>query len=391
MTELGQGEKSMTRRVRLGVVGCGDVATRHYLPPLTSIGDRAELVALYDPDAARLASAARTYGGRPCESLEELLAADVDGVVNLTPPRFHAPINLAILQAGKHLLTEKPLASTLQEAGTLIEAARARDLLLVSAPAITISAFMVDLRRLIAGGAIGRVTHARAQFSTFGPAGWLEYTSDPTWFYQEGAGPLVDLGVYMLHMLTELLGPARRLAALSGISVPTRAIQAGPATGKEIAVTVDDNTQMLLDFGRSTFAHVDASYCVHAAPGPMLEVYGSEGVLTVDNIFDDEGTLRLYRASTRAWETAPRLTATDFPTRGKYIFGGVVHLVDCVQRSQAPLLSAEHARHVLEIMLLAPRASREGRTLDLQTTFPYPKAWDLFERDLAGEPVAQRA
>jgi predicted dehydrogenase len=114
----------------------------------------------------------------------------------------------------------------------------------------------------------------------------------------------------------------------------------------------------------------------------MLEVYGSEGVLTAANIFDSEGTLRLYRAGTRSWETAPRLSATDAPHRGKYIFGGMLHLVDCIQRGQAPLLSAEHARHVLEIMLKAPEAAHEGRTIDLQTTFTYPKAWHAFERDL---------
>lgn len=373
----------MSKPVRLGVVGCGDVACRHYLPPMDTLAGRAALTACYDPDPVRLAAASKTYGGTAYTSLEGLLSSDVDAVINLTPPRFHAPINLQVLQAGKHLLSEKPLASTLEEADTLIATARDRGLLVVAAPAITTSAFVVDMRRLIAGGAIGRVTHCRAQFATFGPAGWLEYTSDPTWFYQEGAGPLVDLAVYMLHVLTELLGPARRVAALSGISVPRRTILAGPPAGREIEVQVDDNTQILLDFGDATFAHVDASYCVRAAPGSMLEVYGSEGVLVVDNIFNTEGTVRLYSAEKRSWETAPRLSDTGAPHRGKYIFGGVLHLVDCIARGQEPLLSAEHARHVLDIMQSAPRAAREGRTLDLRTTFAYPKAWDAFERDVA--------
>ena len=78
---------------------------------------------------------------------------------------------------------------------------------------------------------------------------------------------------------------------------------------------------------------------------------------------------------------APPQSACDAPTRGAYIFGGITHLVECVQRGLTPLLSAEHARHVLEIMLAAPQAARAGRTLDLQTTFPYPKPWHVFEQD----------
>lgn len=372
-------------RVRIGLIGCGNIAERRYLPGLATIADRAELTGVYDPDEPRMLHAVGQYGGRAYESLEALLADPaIEAVVDLAPPELHMPINLAALRAGKHLLTEKTLAGSLEDADTLIEEARARGLFFLSAPAIALSAQTVDLRRLIGSGMIGRVAYARAQLSTFGPAAWSEYTSDPTWFYQKGVGPLADLGIYMLHTLTELLGPVHRVAALTGISVPERTVLYGPATGKQITVTEDDNTQLLLDFGDATFAHLDSTFCAWSTPGPTLEIYGSEGVLALDSIYDPQGTLRLWRGgkdSPHMWETLPPLSASDAPTRGLHIFAGVTHLVDCLRTGRAPLLSAEHARHVLEIILTAPRASREGRTIELQTSFAYPKQWSAFEED----------
>ncbi|HEY8285429.1 MAG TPA: Gfo/Idh/MocA family oxidoreductase [Chloroflexota bacterium] len=377
-------------RVRVGVIGCGDIAFRRYLPGFAEIPEQAEVVALHDPDGVRMAAAATQYGGRPLASLEELLSAQgVDAVLNLTPPRLHGSVTLSALRAGKHVMVEKPIAGTVAEADVVIAEAAARGLVLVCAPAIAINAFMVDVRRLVHDGAIGDVTHARAQLATFGPAAWMEYTSDPTWFYQRGAGPLVDLGVYMLHALTEVLGPVRRLSAFGAISIPTRTVLAGPARGKEISVELEDNIQALLEFElpgregpRPAFAHLDASYCTWTTPGPMIEIYGSEGVLVVDNIYDERGTIRLWRGGkggARAWEIVPPISPSAIPNRGKHIFAGASHLVACVRTGRAPLLSAEHARHVLEVMLLATEAAHSRKTLDTKTTFAFPKQWGAWE------------
>jgi predicted dehydrogenase len=377
-------------KVRIGVIGCGDIAFRRYLPGFAEIPDQAEVTAQFDLDQERLRRAVAEYGGRPCTTLAQLLEReDVDAVLNLTPPRAHGPVTLAALKAGKHVMVEKPIAGTVAEADTLIAEAAARGLTLVCAPGITRDAFMIDLRRLVHDGTIGEVTHARLQLSTYGPAAWNEYTSDPTWFYQPGAGPLVDLGVYMLHSITEILGPVQRLSAMAGISIPERTVLAGPAEGRAIVVNVEDNIQTLLEFappantsGRPAFAHLDSTYCSWASPGPMIEIYGSEGVLAVDSIYDRKGAVRLWRGgknTPHAWEVVPPISTGAGSNRGNHIFAAASHLVACLRLDRAPLLSAEHARHVLEVMLLAGEAAREGRTLAPRTTFPYPKPWQEWE------------
>jgi len=373
------------KRLQIVLIGCGNIAERRYLPGFATIADRAKLAGIYDADTARMQATAARHDARTYPSLAALLAdTRIDAVINLTPPAMHHEVNLAALRAGKHLLTEKTIAGTVEQATTLIEEARARGLVFLSAPAIGLGAQMTDLRRWVERGTIGQVVSVRAQLSTMGPAAWTEYTSDPTWFYQRGVGPLPDLGIYMLHTMTDLFGPARRMTAFSGISIPERVALYGPVAGKEITVTADDNTQMLLDFadpageGRALWGNLDSSFCVWQAPGPQLELYGDRGVLAVDNIYDPKGTIRLWRGSREGeprWETLPPLTAWDADTRGLYIFEGARHLLACVRDGASPLLTPEQARHVLEIILAAPRSSREGRAIELETTFAYPKPW----------------
>jgi predicted dehydrogenase len=150
-------------------------------------------------------------------------------------------------------------------------------------------ASIVEARRLIRSGAIGKVAFARVRASHSGPASMTNWPTDPSWFYQKGSGPLFDVGVYGIHELLGLLGPARRVSAMSGMTEPTRTVRSGPFAGTVIDVTADDNTLILLDFGDSTFAIIDATFNVNAASGPRLEVFGREGTLNVPNNTNVDG------------------------------------------------------------------------------------------------------
>ena len=97
-------------------------------------------------------------------------------------------------------------------------------------------------------GAIGQPCFARVRSSHGGPAAG-NWPLDPTWFYQEGSGPLLDMGVYGIHEITGILGPAKRVVAFSGITEQVRTVRGGPFKGKQIDVTADDNTLLMLDFG----------------------------------------------------------------------------------------------------------------------------------------------
>jgi predicted dehydrogenase len=230
---------------------------------------------------------------------------------------------------------------------------------------------------LLAAGAIGKACFARVRSSHGGPAVGA-WPLDPTWFYQKGSGPLLDMGVYGIHDITGLLGPAKRVVAYSGITEPVRTVRGGPFKGKEIEVTEDDNTLMMLDFGESTFAVIDGTYNVNAAKSPQIEIFGRAGTLNLYNTQgnDPQAPLELFRLDAApgmdGWITprAPgRKTAVELEWDRLHRALLVKHLAECVRDGAHPVPSAEHARHALEIMLKSIESARSGKVLDLETTF----------------------
>lgn len=365
-------------RLRVGILGAGMIATigYGYLPHLGKIRDRIELTAIADRrlDLARAVAEAHEIG-RAVESLDDLLALDLDAVVNLLPGPAHFAASKRILEAGRHLVTEKPITGTLPEADELLDLADRRNLYVVAAPADMLASEWAQARDLVARGALGKVAFARVQSSHAGAAA-LSWPVDPSQFYQEGVGALLDLAVYGLTQVTGVLGPARRVSALSGITVPERRVRGGPFDGMTIPVSAPDNNLVLLDFGDSTFAVVDGTFNVVASRSPRMEVFGLEGTLLVNRGDVAAPPVEVYRldaAPGMAGWISPQ-TYELFPVgsdrfaelqRGSLI----EHLADCIRDGDEPVASGRHARHVLEVMLAAQQSAREGRVVDVVTTF----------------------
>lgn len=354
--------------IDLGVIGCGDVAFRTYLPGLAPLGERARVVGCFDAQSDRAEAAARLLPeARAFGTLDELLESTaLDAVVNLTPAPVHAEVTAQALRAGCHVYSEKPLAATVHEAGELIELAEARGKLLLCAPAVMATTRFQWIRELVSAGRIGRLSLAVGQLATMGPAAWREYTGDPAVHYGSGVGPLLDLGVYVLHAVTGLLGPALRVEAFGAIAIPRREVLIERLAGQTIDVAADDQVLLHLDFGHGVLAQVAAGFTVAATRAPVLELHGTEGTisLSVKGWYDECGPVELY-ADGRWQKIAP-------PSPSRYdhlIMAGVPHLVACLEGAQEPVLTAAHARHVLEIVAAAERSAREGCAVDLDTAF----------------------
>lgn len=371
----------MTSKIRLGILGAGMIATVEagFLPGLSRMRDRVEVVAITSRTRARAEAVAAEFGIPVVhDTLAQMLAdPELDAVLNLTPIEAHYETNLAVLAAGKHLVTEKPIASTLAQADEICALAARTGRHVLVAPADLLRREWSQARQLIAGGAIGQVAFARLQSSHGGPAA-MAWPADPTWFYQEGAGPLRDMGVYGLDRITGLLGPAVSVAAMSGLTRPVRRARGGPFDGLEIAVTEDDNALLLLDFGHATFAVVDATFNVVATKAPLVEIYGTEGTLLIGRPGAAGGgalALELFRVDAApglaGWITAQPMEAVPEPDPADVFSRAVLvdHLANILETDIRPVTGADRARHVLEIMLAASTAAAEGRTVPLTTTF----------------------
>lgn len=354
----------MTRRLTLALLGCGDVAQRDYLPELHRLADRVELVAVCGRTKARARAVAAQYGipAWYADYQRMLEECGAELVANLTPIQLHAETTLAALRAGKHVYSEKPLASTVAEAMLIAEEARRRGLTLVCAPCVMLFPQVRYARTLLESGAIGPVHAARGQ-GHGGVPPWSGYPSDPSPFFASGGGPALDMGVYPLHALTGLLGPARRVSAMAARAQRHFIVADGPARGKEIPVEVPDNWHLLLDFGNERLASVEATNCVQVTRAPQLELQGLRGTIALD-LLDVAAPVEIWREG--AWES---IGVPHARSSGPDHLLGIEHLAECVQTGARPILSAEHAIHVVEIVEAAARSAREGRAFTLESGF----------------------
>jgi predicted dehydrogenase len=353
-------------KIMLALLGCGDVAQRDYLPELHRLADRVELVAVCGRGAERARAVAAQYGAPLWYTdYERMLAeSDAHAVINLTPIQLHTETTIAALQAGKHVYTEKPVASSVADAARIADERRRRDRVLVCAPCVMLFPQVRYSQALLEQGTLGQVTGARG-YGHGGVPPWGGYMSDPSPFFARCGGPALDMGVYPLHALTGLLGPARRVTAMTSRIQRSFTVADGLAAGKVVPVEVDDNWQLVIDFGSGRLATVAANNCVPGSRAPQLELYGLQGTIALD-LLDVAAPVELLRAGA-GWERValPRTGRAAGPDH----LLGVAHLVDCIEQQRRPVLSVEHALHVVEIIEAGARSAAEGRTLALETTF----------------------
>ncbi len=342
----------------IGIVGCGNVLP-HYLAVARTLErqGRARIVIACDHDEQKRDHLVGELGiPRFTTAAEQVIAApDVDVVVVLTPMQAHAPLVCAALEARKHVLVEKMLAPTLEEAARVLAVAARSPGRLICAPHVLLSATYQKMWRRARSGEIGKISTARARY------GWADPYWEGAWVYQRGAGALFEFACYNVTSLTGLLGPARRVTAMSGIALPERAV-----AGRLVRVEEEDNAQVLIDFGESVLAVVTSGFNLQRYRGPALELYGAGGTM---QLLGDDWAPRgheLWRNSAGCWtlfeESDPGWSWAD----------GLRHLVDCIERRVPPLSSPEHAYHVLEILLKARAASATGRTQTVESTFVMP-------------------
>lgn len=368
------------KKVRIGVVGTGDVALKLYLPTISKIDPhKAEITVLCDADRARAERAQALFGGaRVVTSYQELVSSDeVDLVLNLTKHSMHVEVNLAAIESGKNVYSEKPLATTFKDADLTVRKAAQAGVTLASAPAIVLDPQIVMTRNLYTDGTLGKMCFARVHGSHEGAAMHGHYY-DTSWYHKrsEGGGPLFDTGVYALHTITGILGPAKRVVAFSGLCIPERQVGFVWEEGfKPYKMTsdVDDNVLMMLDWGEGTFGQVDISHCMLASQGPWAEFYGSKGVVVsgAGEAPRNEG-VPLMQVYLEKGPFDKRGWFKMYEDRGSFkwnISHGVEHVVDCIIEGRKPANSGEHARHVIEIIEKAVDSADTGKVTELVTSF----------------------
>jgi predicted dehydrogenase len=350
--------------VRVGIIGCGTISAAYFkgLKPYNIV----DVVACADLVPNRAAEKALEFEVPKACTVDELLAdPNIDLVVNLTIPKAHFEVNAAAIAEGKSTLCEKPLAVTREDGIRTVELARERGVRVGCAPDTFLGGGIQTCRKLIDDGWIGEPVAATAFMVGHGHESWHPA---PDFYYQAGGGPMFDMGPYYITALVNLLGPVKRVSGSTKSTFSERTItREGDRYGERIPVETTTHLAGTLDFASGAIATMIMSFDVWAHHLPRIEIYGSEGSLSVPDPNRFDGPVRVRRAGSDTWSEVP-LTHSPNVSRGI----GTADLAYGLVYGRAHRVNGDLACHVLDVMASFDDSSTTGSHVTMQTTCERP-------------------
>ncbi len=381
------------KTLKLGVIGLGDISNA-YLTNLKNYPEDIELYACACRTLEKAKAKCAQYGFQKAyPSGEELLKdPEIDIILNLTVPAVHYKYNLAALQAGKHVYSEKPLAATYAQGKEIMELASQKGLYVGCAPDTFMGSRIQTFRRLMDEGVTGKIVAGTASSISHG---WEWFHPNPEFFYQKGAGPVLDIGPYYMTALLSLLGPVRSVCAMGIQPQQERVIYSEPLKNQLLKVDPDVMTSLMavLEFQSGAIVNYSMVWDAWDSVMPRLELYGTKATLTIaeedpnagPNLFG--GDTLVKDQETYRWKNMPRLdgdedipwnvaevkhpyNATSYVTNNRGI--GIVDMARAILEGRSCRASGYMALHSLEVSEAILISAKEHRFIPIHSTFERP-------------------
>jgi len=357
--------------MRIGVIGCGDIARKAYLPQSRRF-PALEVVAVADLDAARAKALADEHGLR-AQSVDDLIAADdIDCVLNLTIPAAHHAVALRAIEAGKHVYSEKPFALTPEQGREVLAAAEAKGVRVGNAPDTFLGTAHQACRKLLDDGVIGRPLHAIALMLSPGHESWHPA---PQFYYQPGGGPMLDMGPYYLAALVNMLGPIDRVAGETAVMITPRVARHDNVKGLEMAVETPDHVAGTVRFADGPVATIVTSFAARHGKdfgSGQITVFGTEGTLIAPDPNHFDRPVRYRRTEDDDWtEATPQHTHPN----GRSL--GVADLALALRDDRPHRASGHLAQAVLESMVGFLTSAETGAHVPITTPHTRPAMMPL--------------
>ena len=331
------------KKLGIGVIGCG-VISKAYMTAMKQF-DHIELRAVADMRSEPAEQRAKEFGVAGMRVDQMLKRDDIDIIVNLTVPLAHTDVSLAVLRAGKHVHSEKPLGVNMVEARKVMELAEEKGLRVGCAPDTFLGGGHQTARKLIDDGAIGTPV-----------------------YYLRGGGPMLDMGPYYITNLIQLLGPIRSVMGSATRTRSQRLITSEPLNGTVIPVEVSTHVTGQLEFESGAVVSITMSFDVPKHKHTPIEIYGTEGSILVPDPNRFGGEVHLARTG-GDWELQPH---THAHTDGEFRSIGVADMASAILHNRPHRASGALALHALEAMEAFQISSDEGRRVFLETTVERP-------------------
>jgi predicted dehydrogenase len=362
----------------VGIIGCGNISWAYLT--LAAKFNHIEVKAVADMNMAAAEERAKEFGVK-AQTVKDLLKNDdIQIVVNLTVPAVHYKVSKQILDAGKHVYSEKPLTLSYKDALALQKYAAKKKLRVGSAPDTFLGASHQQARKAIDDGVIGKVVSGTCHF--MGP-GMEMWHPNPDFFFNPGGGPVLDMGPYYITNLVNLIGPVKRVSALAGTGRKTRTISNGPRNGEVLKVKVPTTYHALLEFANGASITLGLSWDVWAHKHQNMELYGQTGAMFVPdpNFFGGDVTLATQGnlpEAMNAWDHpfgvknwGMKNSQTDV-IWANYRGAGLADMADAIIKKRHARCDVSLVAHVVEVMTAIMEAGKSRKVLTLKSTCKRP-------------------
>jgi len=351
------------RKVGIGVIGCGVISTA-YLKAMQRF-PILELKAVADMRSEAAETCGATFGV-PGMRVDQLLKRDdIEIVVNLTVPLAHTDVSLAVLNAGKHVHSEKPLGVNLVEAAKVMDLAAQKNLRVGCAPDTFLGGGHQTARKLIDDGVIGTPVAGSAFFMCPGHELWHPA---PGFYYLRGGGPMLDMGPYYITDLVQLLGPVASVMGSTARPKSERLIASEPMKGTLIPVEVATHVAGTLEFESGAVVSIAMSFDVPKHRHLPIEIYGDKGAMLVPDPNKFGGEVQVAKAGGE-WEPMP---LSHGHVEGNFRSIGVADMATAIVTNRPHRASGALAFHVIEVMEAFLTSADEGRRVKIQSRVDRP-------------------
>lgn len=341
---------------RIGIIGCGKIAQVRHIPEYAE-NPYAELAGFYDLNTQRAAELAAQYGGKAYESAEAMLADPaIDAVSVCVANHAHAPITIAALKAGKHVLCEKPMATTLEECEEMVRTAHEAGKFLMIGHNQRLAKAHAVAKELINQGMIGRIITFRTTFGHGGPETWSVDPGKNTWFFDKNKaamGAMADLGIHKTDLIQFLTGQHVVRSTARVVTLDKK-----DASGQLIGV--DDNAICIYEMSGGTMGTMTASWTYYGAEDNSTILYGEKGIM---RIYDDPAhsiVVKLADGTEKVYDVE-QIQTNDNQTKS-----GVIDLwMNCLETNTPPEISGEEALYAMRAVFASLESAKAGTTVDI--------------------------
>ena len=345
--------------LKIGIIGCGKITEVRHAPEYAE-NPNCQLVAFFDVVPERAKALAEQYGGAAYDSIEALLASDVDAVSVCVANAYHAQASIQALKAGKHVLCEKPMATTPEDCEAMVAAAKAAGKFLMIGQNQRLAKAHVKAREIIESGEMGKVITFETHFAHPGPEGWTGVRD--SWFFDKKVasfGVMADLGVHKTDLIHYLTGKkiVRTSAVLATLNKTF-------SDGRPI--TVDDNAYAIYTMEDGVVGTMHVSWTNYGNENNSTKMYMEGGVL---RMYDDPKYSLIVEK--RDGEVIPYeldlLTSNKEQTTGGRTSTGVIDaFVESIITNTPPAISGESAMHAMKVVFANEQSAQLGKAVDVQ-------------------------